>query len=392
MDDLDFRYPALSDLRHRAAQRLPRFAYEYLDSATGTEAGARRNRAALDRVGFRPAILSGDVQPDLTRSFLGRAWTLPLGVAPVGMSGLIWPRAEDILSRRASAAGLPFCLSTVSSSTPEAIAPNLDADNGWFQLYAPGDPEVLKDMLERVHKAGFSALVLTLDVPGESRRERQRRAHLSIPPQFTPEIIGSVLSHPGWALRMLGAGVPRMPFPEAYIAPGQSSADRFVHAGRVIRGYPDWAYLERLRALWPGTLMVKGVQDPADVPRLLGTGVDVLWVSNHAGRQFEAGPATIDSLPAIRAAAGEDVPIICDSGIDSGLDILRALARGADFVMLGRAFHYALGALGERGVDHLLHILRADMIANMQQIGARSLDDLPARLLPSPLLNGPEPS
>lgn len=392
MDDLDFRFPALSDLRHRAAQRLPRFAFEYLDSATGSEAGARRNRAALDRVGFRPAILSGDVQLDLTRSFLGRTWTLPLGVAPVGMSGLIWPRAEDILSRRASAAGLPFCLSTVSSSTPEAIAPNLDADNGWFQLYAPGDPEVLKDMLERVHKAGFSALVLTLDVPGESRRERQRRAHLSIPPQFTPEIIGSVLSHPGWALRMLGAGVPRMPFPEAYIAPGQSSANRFVHAGRVIRGYPDWAYLERLRALWPGTLMVKGVQDPDDVPRLLGTGVDVLWVSNHAGRQFEAGPATIDSLPAIRAAAGEDVPIICDSGIDSGLDILRALARGADFVMLGRAFHYALGALGERGVDHLLHILRADMIANMQQIGARSLDDLPARLLPSPLLNGPEPS
>ena len=392
MDDLDFRFPALSDLRHRAAQRLPRFAFEYLDSATGSEAGARRNRAALDRVGFRPAILSGDVQLDLTRSFLGRTWTLPLGVAPVGMSGLIWPRAEDILSRRASAAGLPFCLSTVSSSTPEAIAPNLDADNGWFQLYAPGDPEVLKDMLERVHTAGFSALVLTLDVPGESRRERQRRAHLSIPPQFTPEIIGSVLSHPGWALRMLGAGVPRMPFPEAYIAPGQSSANRFVHAGRVIRGYPDWAYLERLRALWPGTLMVKGVQDPDDVPRLLGTGVDVLWVSNHAGRQFEAGPATIDSLPAIRAAAGEDVPIICDSGIDSGLDILRALARGADFVMLGRAFHYALGALGERGVDHLLHILRADMIANMQQIGARSLDDLPARLLPSPLLNGPEPS
>ncbi len=384
MDDLDFRFPALSDLRHRAAQRLPRFAFEYLDSATGSEAGARRNRAALDRVGFLPAILSGDVQPDLTRSFLGRAWTLPLGVAPVGMSGLIWPRAEDILSRRARAAGLPFCLSTVSSSTPEAIAPNLDADNGWFQLYAPGEPEVLKDMLERVHKAGFSAMVLTLDVPGESRRERQRRAQLSISPQFTPQILSSVLSHPGWALRMLGAGVPRMPFPEKYIAPGQSSADRFVHAGRVIRGYPDWAYLERLRALWPGTLMVKGVQDPADVPRLLGTGVDVLWVSNHAGRQFEAGPATIDSLPAIRAAAGEDVPIICDSGIDSGLDILRALARGADFVMLGRAFHYALGALGERGVDHLLHILRADMIANMQQIGARSLDDLPVRLLPSP--------
>ena len=392
MDDLDFRFPALSDLRHRAAQRLPRFAFEYLDSATGSEAGARRNRAALDRVGFRPAILSGDVQPDLNRTFLGRAWTLPLGVAPVGMSGLIWPRAEDILSRRATAASLPFCLSTVSSSTPEAIAPNLDADNGWFQLYAPGDPEVLKDMLERVHKAGFSALVLTLDVPGESRRERQRRAHLSIPPQFTPQIISSVLSHPGWALRMLRAGVPRMPFPESYIAPGQSSADRFVHAGRLIRGYPNWAYLERLRALWPGTLMVKGVQDPDDVPGLLSAGIDVLWVSNHAGRQFEAGPATIDSLPAIRAAAGEDVPIICDSGIDSGLDILRALARGADFVMLGRAFHYALGALGEPGVDHLLHILSADMIANMQQIGARSLDDLPARLLPFPLLNGPEPS
>ena len=374
MDDLDFRFPALSDLRRRAAQRLPHFAFEYLDSATGRKPVPPQS--TLDRVGF--GLPSAERSPDLTRTFLGRAWGLPLAMAPVGMSGLIWPRAEDILSRRASAAGLPFCLSTVSSSIPEAIAPNLDADNGWFQLYAPGDPEVLKDMLERVHKAGFSALVLTLDVPGESRRERQRRAHLSIPPQFTPEIIGSVLSH--W-LGAAHARRGRAACPSgSHIAHGQSSADRFVHAGRVIRGYPDWAYLERLRALWPGTLMVKGVQDPADVPRLLGTGVDVLWVSNHAGRQFEAGPATIDSLPAIRAAAGEDVPIICDSGIDSGLGLLRALARGADFVMLGQAFITPSGA-GKQGVDHLLHILRTDMIANMQQIGA-VIDDLPAACCP----------
>ena len=392
MDDLDFRFPALTDLRLRAKERLPRFAFEYLDSATGSEAGARRNRAALDRIGFQPAILRGEIQPDLSRWFLGRRWELPLGVAPVGMSGLIWPRAEEILSRRVTAAGLPFCLSTVSTSIPETIAPNLDDQNGWFQLYAPADLDVLKDMLARVQNAGFSSLVLTLDVPGESRRERQRRAHLSIPPQITPQILGSVLAHPDWALRMLLAGVPRMPFPEAYVAEGQSSADRFEHAGRVIRGYPDWPYLERLRALWPGTLMVKGVQDPVDVPILIDAGVDVLWVSNHGGRQFEAGPATIDTLPAIRAAAGTDFPIIVDSGLEGGLDIMRALALGADFVMLGRAFHYALGALGETGIDHLLHILRADMIANMQQIGARSLDDLPACLLSQPLSTGFAPS
>ncbi len=382
--DLDFTLPALSDLRARAQRRLPDFAFEYLDSATGTEAGADRNRAGLDRVGFMPSILAGQFEPKLSTHFLGEDWSLPLGIAPIGMSGMIWPDAERILARKAAELQLAFGLSTVSASTPEAVGPLTDG-RGWFQLYAPADPAVLKDMLRRAKSAGFTALALTVDVPGESRRERQRRAHLATPPRFTPRIIASTLLNPGWSLRMARVGVPRMRFPESYVEKGQSSADTFVHAGRLIRGYPDWDYLARLRDLWDGPLMIKGVQDPATVPPLLEAGADVLWVSNHSARQFEAGPASIDALPLIRQAAGPDVPIIFDSGVRSGLDILRAMARGADFVMMGRGFHYALGALGARGVDHLIHILRADLVANMMQLGARTYADLPARLLPEPL-------
>lgn len=378
--DLDFTFPALSDLRARAKKRLPHFAFEYLDSSTGRELGARRTRKALDSIGFQPAILSGFYTPDVSTRFLDQDWSLPVGMAPIGMSGMIWPRAEHLLSAKASQHQLPFSLSTVSATTPEAIGPNL-SNNGWFQLYAPASPDVLKDMIRRVREAGFTALVLTVDVPGESRRERQRRAHLSIPPHFTPRVLASIITSPSWALRMVRSGVPRMPFTESYVPNGHRSQDRFVHAGRVIRGYPDWEYLKRLRDLWDGPLMVKGVQDARDVPRLLELGTDVIWVSNHTGRQFEAGPAVTDVLPAIRKAAGPDVPVIYDSGIESGLDVLRAIALGADFVMLGRAWHYALGALGERGVDQLVHILREDMIANMLQIGARDLSQLADRLI-----------
>lgn len=380
--DLDFTFPAVSDLRRRARQRLPHFAFEYLDSSTGQELGARRTRKALDALGFEPAILGGRYQPALSTTFLGRPYALPVGMAPIGMSGMIWPRAEVLLSAKAHQHNLPFSLSTVSATTPEAVSANLEG-NGWFQLYAPADFDVLEDMLKRVKQAGFTALALTVDVPGESRRERQRRAHLATPPQFTPRVMASVLASPGWALRMARAGMPRMPFTESYIPRSQarSSSDRFVHAGRLIRGYPDWDYLRRLRDLWQGPLMVKGVQDPADVKPLLDAGTDVLWVSNHSSRQFEAGPAPISRLPAIRAEAGADVPLIYDSGVQSGLDVLRALASGADFVMLGRAWHYALGALGAKGVDHLVHILRADMTANMLQIGARSLEDLADKLI-----------
>ncbi|MEM7197120.1 MAG: alpha-hydroxy acid oxidase [Pseudomonadota bacterium] len=377
--DLDFRYPALSDLRRKAKARMPYFAFEYLDSATGRELGAQTNARALDAVQFLPSILKGQIQPDLRCNVMGRQYQYPFGIAPVGMSGMLWPGGEAILARCARTHNIPYCLSTVTVATPEDIGP-IACDNGWFQLYPPHKKDVMHDMLRRVKEQGFDKLVVTLDVPGESRRERQRRARLTTPLRLNVKMIWSILTHPAWSLGMAWHGKPNMPFVESYLSEEERSSDAFMHAGRVIRGYPDWAYMQALRDAWDGDLIAKGVMDAQDAKRLAAMGVDGIWVSNHSARQFEGGPASITQLPKIREALGPDIPIFFDSGVTSGLDIMRALALGANFVFLGRSFHYALCALGEQGVEHFIHILRADMTANMLQIGTPTLADLKSRL------------
>lgn len=364
---LDLRYPALSDLKTACKGRVPWFVWEYLDSATGTESVKARNRAALDSILFTPAVLKGQVTPDLTTRLLGQDYACPLGVAPVGMSGLIWPGAEAALARHAQDARIPYTLSTVATRLPEEIGP-IAGDMGWFQLYPPKDPDIRADLLTRARKAGFRTLVLTVDVPGPSRRERQLRAQLAIPPKTTPAILWQVAQRPAWALGTLRHGQPRLRLMEEYLKL-DGNAPSTAHAGYLLRAAPDWGYLRELRALWDGPLIIKGVLRAEDAVQLRDEGVDAIWVSNHTGRQFDGAPAALHCLPAIRAALGPDVPILFDSGVESGLDILRALALGADFVMLGRGWHYALGALGARGASHLLHILRADLIANMVQMG-----------------------
>ncbi|MEL7183853.1 MAG: alpha-hydroxy acid oxidase, partial [Pseudomonadota bacterium] len=200
------------------------------------------------------------------------------------------------------------------------------------------------------------------------------------PPVMTPKIIASILVRPRWALGILQHGQPTMKFPNSY-GPQAKGKDAFVHAGRLIRGFPDDAYIAALREEWDGPLVVKGVAEPDDADRLIGMGVDAIWVSNHSGRQFEGGPAAIDCLPPVVARVAGRVPVFYCSGVQGGLDILRALALGADFVFLGKAWYFALAAFGRAGVDHLVHMLRADMVSNMTQIGAATLDDLPGRLV-----------
>lgn len=370
--DLHQHYPALSDLKARARARVPRFVWDYLDSATGTEATQHRNRTALDAVLMRPAVLRGEITPDLGTQLFGQDMALPFGMAPVGMSGLVWPDAERLLATAAARAGLPYCLSTVASRTPEDLAPHLGR-HAWFQIYPPRDPAIRADMLARVRRAGFGVLVLTVDVPAPSRRERQTRSGLTQPPRLTPRLLAQVLCRPAWAAGTLRSGMPRMRLMESY-SDNRTALPSTAHIGYLLRTAPDWDYLRALRQEWAGPLVVKGILDPDDARRLQAEGVDAIWLSNHAGRQFDAAPATISVLPAIRAAT--DLPLIFDGGVEGGLDILRALALGADFVMLGRAWHYALAALGAAGPDHLTAILQSDMRANMAQIGARRLADL----------------
>lgn len=351
--------------------------WEYLDSATGQEHTKDRNRAKLDEILFAPSILHGEFEPDLSTSFLGHSFPLPIGISPLGMSGLIWPDAERLLAAAGKRLGIPYSLSTVATQTPETVAPQL-GEHGWFQMYPPRDPEIRMDMLNRAKAAGFCTLVLTVDVPVASRRERQVRSGLTTPPSLTPRLLAQVATCPAWALGTLRHGMPRMRLIDEY-AENLTGLSSTAHAGYLLRTSPDWEYLNWLRDNWDGPLLVKGVLRAEDAPLLEQAGVDAIWISNHAGRQFDASPASIEALPAIRAATS--LPLIFDSGVESGLDILRALALGADFVMLGRAFHYALGAIGAQGPDHLVDILAKDMQANMGQIGARSIADLKGALL-----------
>lgn len=371
---LHSKYPAISDLRAKAQKRVPKFVWEYLDSATGTEATKHRNRARLDKIGLLPSILHGEMTPDLGTTFLGVRRPLPFGIAPVGMSGLMWPDAEGHLARAAQDLSIPYTLSTVASQSPEDVAPHLGAD-AWFQMYPPRDESIRLDMLSRARTAGFSTLVLTVDVPVASRRERQTRSGLTQPPRLTPRLLAQVAQRPAWALGMAQRGMPRMRGLEKYTPKTTTALSSTQHAGYLLRTSPDWDYVAWLRDAWEGFFIVKGVLRPADAAPLEKRGVDALWISNHAGRQFDAAPATIDALRDIRAET--DLPLIFDSGIEGGLDILRALACGADYVMLGRAFHYALAALGPVGIFHLADILTKDLQANMGQLGAPSLNDLP---------------
>lgn len=374
------KYPAISDLKTRARGRIPHFVWEYLDSATGVEATQRRNRTALDQVLLDPSILHGEFAPDLSTKLLGRDHPLPIGIAPLGMSGLIWPGAEQMLARMAAREAIPYTLSTVASQLPEDVGPHA-GDQGWFQLYPPRDPVIRDDILNRAKRAGFHTLVLTVDVPVASRRERQTRGGLTQPPKLTPRLALQAARCPAWLLGIRQTGMPRLRLMESY-SQVKGSLPSNQHIGYLLRTSPDWDYFQALRDAWDGPLVVKGVGRADDAARLTDEGADAIWVSTHAGRQFDGGPASIETLPAIRAAT--PLPVIFDSGIEGGLDVLRALALGADFVMLGRAFHYGLAAMGEPGAAHVLDILRQDMISNMGQLGARSLKDLPACLRQTP--------
>ena len=372
--DLHSRYPAIEDLRRQARRRMPKFVWEYLDSATGNEHTKARNRERLNQIGLMPSILHGEITSDLSTEFLGVKRPLPFGIAPVGMSGLMWPDAEGHLARCARQAQIPYTLSTVASQSPEDLTPHI-GDDAWFQMYPPRDEDIRRDMLDRARQGGFSTLVLTVDVPVASRRERQTRSGLTQPPRLTPRLLAQVALRPAWAAGMASRGMPRMRGLEKYTPKTTTALSSTQHAGYLLRTSPDWDYVSWLRDHWDGPFIVKGVLRPEDTGPLEHRGVDAIWISNHAGRQFDAAPATIDALRAMRPET--KLPLIFDSGIEGGLDILRAFACGADFVMLGRAFHYALAALGKDGPAHLIDILTKDLLANIGQLGAATLKELP---------------
>ncbi len=369
MANPDFKniYPLIADLAAKAKQRIPHFAWEYLDSGTGLETAIERNRNALDNILITPRFMRGDLQPDLGTTLFGKSWKAPFGIAPVGLTGMMWPRGELMLARAARNHGIAYCLSSFACEEPEKVG-KVAGDNGWFQLYTMGDKAAEEDVLRRADAAGFSALFVTVDVPVSSTRERQKKAGLGRRPALSLRQLVQVASRPAWALATARHGKPSLKTVEKYY-PGASMAEiaRLLDASKLgMTGVDD---IKRIRSIWKKPLVIKGILHADDARLCLDLGADGVVVSNHGARQLDAVPAAIDVLPDIADAVGGKMAVLFDSGIRTGLDIARALALGADFVMAGRPFLYGIAALGAEGGAHVAQLLANDLANNMIQIG-----------------------
>lgn len=326
-----------------------------------------RNRRALDQITMTPRFMKGKLNVELETELFGRKYAAPFGIAPMGLGGLVWPNAEQIMAESAVRYRIPYTLSTVATQTPETVGPKV-GDMGWFQLYPPKDPNIRESMLKRAEAAGFHTLVVTADVPTPGRREASRKAGLSMPPRISLKMLWQGATHPAWSIEILRNGLPRLRFVESF-SPKKDLKSAANYARFDFRGDVDWDYIKAVRELWKGPMVLKGLLHPGDAEAALANGVDGIVVSNHGGRQFDGGPAAIDALPEIVSVVGGKVPVIFDSGVRTGLDILRAIQRGADFVLIGRPYLYGVAALGKRGPDHVSNIFVEDLTNNMKQLG-----------------------
>lgn len=376
--DLMDRYPLIGDLEERAKKRLPHFAWEYLASGTGTEETVNQNLVDLASVKFVPQLLKGQFTPVIETELFGVQYAAPFGIAPIGLTGLVWPSADTALATAGATNRIPYVLSTVGTTSPEIAGP-LTEGMGWFQLYPPRVESIRRDLIERVAVAGFTTLVITADVPVASRRERQRKAQIRVPPVIGPRLILQAALHPAWSRSVLQHGLPRFRGLENYVdkTTMQNTAG-FV--GNNLGGTLSFDYLAEVRAQWKGPIVVKGILDPEDAARCVDSGADAVQVSNHGGRQLDGSVSAIQALPAIVDRVGGTVPVLFDSGVRSGLDVARAIALGASFVFCGRAFMFSLGALGDAGPDHAYQILRDDLLNVMSQTGCADLGQLADRL------------
>jgi L-lactate dehydrogenase (cytochrome) len=379
---------SIEDLRERAHARVPKPFMDYMEAGSFAQITLRENRRDLDSIRFRERVMFDVSDRKLETTMLGHKVAMPVAIGPTGMCGAIWSNGEILSCRAAHAFGIPFSLSTNALLSIEDVASSVDRPF-WFQLYLEKDRGFSKELLERAKKAGCPVLILTMDLHVEGTRYCDVRNGLGVPPKLTPANIWSIISHPHWAFAMLHS--KRWSF--------GNYADK-VKSGNVkemaelVKSQLDSSFdvktLEWVRSLWPGKLIVKGIMDVEDAKMAVAAGADAILVSNHGGRQLDSAPSTASALSAIVDAVGDEVEVYVDSGVRSGLDVLKFLGLGARACFIGRAYLYGLGAYGQAGVTKALEILKDELSIAMALTGVTDVTKVPRNIIlrSAPALSG----
>ncbi|MCF2900026.1 MULTISPECIES: alpha-hydroxy acid oxidase [unclassified Pseudoalteromonas] len=374
------KYPDISDLKKKAKQRIPRFAFDYLEGGCMEERSVQRNRDEINAVQLRSTLLKPFSGSDQSVELFGHTYSAPFGIAPVGLQGLMWPKAPEILAKAAAEKNIPYVLSTVSSSSLERIA-EVSEGHAWFQLYNPTDESIRKDLLSRIKAAHYPVLVVTVDVPTFGYRPRDIRNGLAMPPKMTLSNIMQMLSRPRWFYETSLAGKPEMQTLKPYMPKDMPTDELAAFMNKTVMGRVDIEGLKPIRDMWQGPLVIKGLISEQDVKSAIELGADAVVISNHGGRQLDAGESPVKPLQTIASKYSKDIKIFMDSGLRSGTNIVSALASGADFTFLGRPFVYGVGALGDKGGIHTINALMMQVTQIMNQLGCEKVTDLPSFLV-----------
>jgi L-lactate dehydrogenase (cytochrome) len=364
------RAATVGDLREAARRRVPRAVFDYTDGAAGAEISLRRSREAFERVEFRPSVLRDVSVVDASTHLLGSPSALPLAFAPTGFTRLMHTDGESAVGRVAERVGVPYGLSTMGTTSLEALAAAAPGARRWFQLYLWRDREASAALVERARAAGYEALVLTVDTPVAGPRLRDVRNGFTIPPALSLRTMANAAVHPRWWVDLLTTE----PLEFASLRSWGGTVAELVD--RVFEPAATLADVRALRATWPGALIVKGVQGVDDARAVVDAGADAVVVSNHGGRQLDRAPTPLEQLPAVVRAVGDRAEVYLDGGILDGADVVAAVAFGARACLVGRAYLYGLMAGGEQGVQRAADILTREITRTMQLLGVATVAEL----------------
>lgn len=373
-------YPSIDDLVKKAKRKIPKFAFEYLDGGCNEDVNLHKNTADLREVELKPYYLTRHTASDMKSELFGHVYSAPFGIAPVGLLGLMWPNAPEILAKSAFQHNIPFILSTVTTSSIERIS-ELTEGKAWFQLYHPAEDRIRDSIIKRAEAAQCPVLVILCDVPTFGYRPRDIKNGLAMPPKMTLKNMIQIVGRPEWALRTLFHGQPGFETMKPYMPKGLNMKQLGLYMNRTFSGRLNEDKIAPIRDLWKGKLVLKGVASEEDTAMAMKLGLDGIIVSNHGGRQLDAGQSSIKSLiPIVEKCKGK-IKIMIDSGIRTGPDVARALACGADFTFMGRSFMYGVAALGNKGGSHTISILKTQLQQVMEQICCKKITDFPQHLI-----------